>query len=206
MPKIVNREERRQEILHKHIELVTRVGLMKATTRELAKEAGMSAGALWNYFDTIDEVVLESFRLSFAPLNERIQSASMQLRGLSAVVAILDELLPASEQSKIEGATAISYLFNSERYPEMNGIQLEMERKWFGLLRDHIREAIDDQEVVADASPVDLSELLLVLVFGLQMEWLLPGASTAQPRRQRELVTLALGPWLCDGVEISRRV
>jgi AcrR family transcriptional regulator len=50
MPKIVDSEEYRKELLHRCFDLFAAKGYANVTTRQLAKELGISTGAMYHYF------------------------------------------------------------------------------------------------------------------------------------------------------------
>jgi AcrR family transcriptional regulator len=50
MPKIVDQEQYRKELLYKAFDLLAQKGYANVTTRQLAKELGISTGALYHYF------------------------------------------------------------------------------------------------------------------------------------------------------------
>lgn len=50
MPKIVNREEYRKELLNKCLNLFSKIGYGNVTMREIARELGVSTGTLYHYF------------------------------------------------------------------------------------------------------------------------------------------------------------
>jgi AcrR family transcriptional regulator len=54
MPKIVNHNEYREELLRKSFLLFSRKGYSNVTIRELAKVLGISTGLLYHYFDSKD--------------------------------------------------------------------------------------------------------------------------------------------------------
>lgn len=50
MPKIVDQEQYRQELLRKSFDLLAEKGYANVTTRQLAQELGISTGAMYHYF------------------------------------------------------------------------------------------------------------------------------------------------------------
>jgi AcrR family transcriptional regulator len=56
MPKIVDREAYRREILEKCLHLFSRKGYAKVTMREIAAEVGVSTGTLYHYFPTKEKI------------------------------------------------------------------------------------------------------------------------------------------------------
>ena len=57
MPKIVDHDERREEILQAAIRVIDSVGLDNTTTRAIALESGYSNGVLSHYFQDKDDIL-----------------------------------------------------------------------------------------------------------------------------------------------------
>ena len=87
MPKIVDSEQYRREILRKCFDLFAEKGYANVTTRQLSKELGISTGAMYHYFPSkqalfeqlVEEVSLQEFQLfkmatPEGTLSERIQA------------------------------------------------------------------------------------------------------------------------------------
>jgi AcrR family transcriptional regulator len=50
MPKVVDSEEYRKELLHRCLDLFANKGYANVTTRQISKELGISTGAMYHYF------------------------------------------------------------------------------------------------------------------------------------------------------------
>jgi AcrR family transcriptional regulator len=50
MPKVIDQEQYRKELLYKCFDLLAEKGYANVTTRQLAKELGISVGAMYHYF------------------------------------------------------------------------------------------------------------------------------------------------------------
>lgn len=61
MPKIVDRDEYRKELLEKCFTLFTRKGYSGVTMREIAGEIDVSTGTLYHYFPTKESILEEMF-------------------------------------------------------------------------------------------------------------------------------------------------
>ena len=72
MPKIVDHDERRREVLTAARRVIVRDGIDAATTRAIAKEAGYSNGVLAHYFADKDEILLSALRQSHQRIRERL--------------------------------------------------------------------------------------------------------------------------------------
>jgi AcrR family transcriptional regulator len=94
MPKIVDRDARRHEIVETYLHIVARDGMEAASTRALAAELGVASGALWHYFDGFDEVLFRAFQLIFDRATERIAASTEGKAGLAAFRAMVEDHPP----------------------------------------------------------------------------------------------------------------
>lgn len=59
MPKIVNHDEYRQELLEKSFQLFTHKGYTNVSMKEIAEEIGVSTGTLYHYFPSKEKILAE---------------------------------------------------------------------------------------------------------------------------------------------------
>lgn len=64
MPKVVDHEKYRDELLHRYFDLFARRGYLDVTMREIAKELGVSTGTLYHYFPTKKDLLEQLFQLA----------------------------------------------------------------------------------------------------------------------------------------------
>jgi AcrR family transcriptional regulator len=64
MPKIVNHDEYRQELLEKSFQLFTRKGYSNVSMKEIADEIGVSTGTLYHYFPSKEKMLAEMISLA----------------------------------------------------------------------------------------------------------------------------------------------
>jgi len=57
LPKIVDKEQKRLEIASKSKELLIEKGIAKLTVSEVAKNAGIGKGTIYQYFSSKDDIV-----------------------------------------------------------------------------------------------------------------------------------------------------
>lgn len=88
MPKVVDQEQYRRELLHKCFDLLATKGYANVTTRQLSQELGISTGAMYHYFPSKkalfeqlvqymgqqDTVMLREATADAKSLSERIES------------------------------------------------------------------------------------------------------------------------------------
>ncbi len=195
MPKIVDRESRRAEIVTAYLRLVARDGVQQATSRAVAAELGVASGALWRYFADFDEVLSAAFRRIFDQTNERIAAGTEGRRGLAAVVAMIAEILPLSPVTHDEALVVVNFWGRIPSRPDLAAFQSQAEGVWRTQLLSHLACAEADGELRPEAPLHLLADTLLVLGIGQQVEHVLR-TDVSRPARQWQLVVGLLAPWL----------
>jgi len=72
MPKIVDHEQRRDEIALVACRVVAEHGFDQATIVRIAREAGYTTGMVAHYYDTKQEIVIAALRLILRRIEERL--------------------------------------------------------------------------------------------------------------------------------------
>lgn len=177
MPKIVDHDERRREVLSAAGRVIVRDGIDAATTRAIAKEAGYSNGVLSHYFTDKDEILLSALRQSHQRIRERLVGKAEGLTGLAALREVLLDNLPLDAERAQESRLEVSFWSRSlasERLAEVQRAEAEELR---AAVRELLGQARADGELGdnprADEELDDLAEHLLALVDGLSLHLLL---------------------------------
>lgn len=110
MPKIVDHESRRRQLAEATWRVIQRDGLEGVSVRNVAREAGMSVGALRHYFASQSELL--SFALNL--VGERIKTRIAQmhlgqdLRG--DIESVVEQVLPLDEERTLETMVWLAFL------------------------------------------------------------------------------------------------
>lgn len=103
MPKIVNHEERKENIAKATWRVIEKQGIEGATVRAIAKEANVSLGVVRYYFCTQDELLDYAMILVDQKVKQRIEEKmplSLPLKKLA--IEILLELIPTDSEKLLE--------------------------------------------------------------------------------------------------------
>ncbi|HEY3786844.1 MAG TPA: TetR family transcriptional regulator [Steroidobacteraceae bacterium] len=102
MPKIVNHDQRRDQIALVACRVVAEHGFDQATIVRIAREAGYTTGMVAHYFDTKQDIIIAALRLILRRIEERLRRTA---DGPTAdLLSVLAEALPVDEQRFIECA------------------------------------------------------------------------------------------------------
>jgi len=102
MPKIVDHEQRREEIALVACRVVAEHGFDQATIVRIAREAGYTTGMVAHYYDTKQEIVIAALRLILRRIEERLTPPAGEAQ--PDLLTVLTEALPVDEQRFIECA------------------------------------------------------------------------------------------------------
>ena len=191
MPKIVDWDARRDEILSATWRVIAREGIANATIRAIAREADCSPGILAHYFDDKADILGSALVMSHRRVAARMEAAAAGLGGLTALRVVMLEALPLDERRDLEAQIEISFWGRALGTSELRDLQHSEFDRLCDRLRRHLAEARDRGEL---GRAVDLSlatHQLVVLIDGLSAQRVLyPGRVT--PQRQVEMLDALL--------------
>ena len=185
MPKIVDWEERRDEILSATWRVIARDGIAKATVRAIAREAHCSPGILAHYFDGKADILGSALMLSHRRVAARMEASAAGLAGLAALRVIMLEALPLDGERDLEAQIEISFWGRALGNPELRTVQNAEFDRFARRLRAHLAQAGGLGEL-REGLDIDLAaHQLLVLIDGLSAQRVLyPGRVAAGRQRQ----------------------
>ncbi|HUR08984.1 MAG TPA: TetR family transcriptional regulator C-terminal domain-containing protein [Nonomuraea sp.] len=104
MPKIVDHERRREELVRAVWEIISRDGIEGATVRKVAEAAGVSVGGLRHYFDNQASLLSFAAQAVARSVAKRISDHVLDadLQGMQRAQLILEELLPLDDNRRVE--------------------------------------------------------------------------------------------------------
>lgn len=195
MPKIIDRDARRREIVQSYLALVAREGMEAATTRRLAQELGMATGGLWHYFANFDEVIAQAFALVVERTTARIQQHVGETTGLVALTRMLEQIHPLEKTTQDEALVVVNFWGRVTAQRHHTVREAFAERLWQEEYRTHLDQAVGDGELHPDTPTAALADVLLVVALGQQVTFVLH-APLADADAQWRTVQTILEPWM----------
>jgi AcrR family transcriptional regulator len=187
MPKIVDWDERRDQILSATWKVIARDGIAGATIRAIAREAGCSRGILGHYFDDKADILGAALLLSHRRVGARMTTAADGLAGLAALRAVMLQALPLDERRDLEAQIEISFWGRALGNAALSELQHSEFERLCRRLSGHLQEAADSGELREDCDLDLATHELVVLIDGLSAQRVLyPGRVT--PQRQTEML------------------
>jgi DNA-binding transcriptional regulator YbjK len=194
VPKIVDHDQRRSEIVEAYLAVVARDGLSCATTRAIAAELGIGTGALWHYFDGFDEVAAGAYERITERTNARIAAATAGLRGLAAFQATIREILPLAKETLDEAHVVVGFWGRLAANTKIEEAPADLGDYWRDLLGGHLTEAIEDGDLDPAIPIPDVIDVLLTVCLGQQVNVVM-ASPMVDPGRQLAMVDHCLRPW-----------
>ncbi|WP_313817525.1 TetR/AcrR family transcriptional regulator [Citricoccus sp.] len=192
MPKVVDHQQRKRELVEATWRIIARRGLSGATMRQIAAEAGFANGSLKPYFPTKAELIEATYAFVFDRTNRRVAVATRGLEGLAALEGFCREVLPLDVDRLDEARVVISFWQEAAhdlRGSELNNASMAQWRHSMVTWMGQAREAGD-----LDAS-VDIpssGDVLLNFMLGSQISAVIDRAATSPADLERQL-TAQLG-------------
>lgn len=163
-------EARRRGILTAAFRCFARDGLHGATMQEIAEEAGLSAGALYGYFEGKEALVralaaenAEQRKDSFARLEEG---------GAAALGELVFDLLGELEAEEASSSVRLDVRLWAEMLdrPEGHEIVVEAFGGLIGPVARFVRREVDEKRMRDEVDPEAVGRLVVSLLVGLELQ------------------------------------
>lgn len=169
MPKIVDHDQRRVELVNATWRIIARKGMEGATMREIATEAGFANGALKPYFPTKDDLLTFAFGHVFNQTNRRMEVKTADLSGLEALRAFCHEILPLDEERISEARIVIPFWQKALTDPAKTRLHEESMAQWQASLSKYLGQARQAGEILAGTPDDQVAGFLMTFVLGAQI-------------------------------------
>jgi AcrR family transcriptional regulator len=107
VPKIVDHQQRREEIALAACRVVARKGFSQATIVRIAREAGYTTGMVAHYFDSKQDIIVAALRLILHRIEQRLTVGGGERH--ADLLALLTEALPVDETRFMECAVWVAF-------------------------------------------------------------------------------------------------
>ncbi|WP_347107962.1 TetR family transcriptional regulator C-terminal domain-containing protein [Paenarthrobacter sp. S56] len=188
MPKIVDAEARRQEVVQAVFRIIAGDGLERASLREVADEAGLAVGSVRHYFSSSDELLVFSFGAVIDRIAARLEAALSVAEDTtpgtaerqSAVLNLLGQFLPLDEESAVDACVWMAFR-HAARIKEVFAAEAERSHRTVAAIVGRLIVLLSPGEADVPHTLVTEAERLLATLDGLCMHALLqPGWMTAE--------------------------
>jgi AcrR family transcriptional regulator len=187
VPKIVDPQARRDEVLAAAWRVIERDGLQGATIRAIATEAGASTAVVTHYFRNKDEVLHSALDLSHERIGERRKRNLVGLAGMTALKTALLHMLPLDAERRLELHIEVNFWGRAISDETSREQHLTSHDRSLRLLTDLVGQAMAFGEVADGLDPRRVAEGLLAFIDGLGVDALMH-PNRLSPASQHELL------------------
>ncbi|POX37267.1 TetR family transcriptional regulator [Streptomyces sp. Ru73] len=130
MPKIVNPEERRREVVEAVFRVVARGGIQQATLQNVAAEAGLAVGSVRHYFAGHRDLLTAAAREMVHRVEARVRDRRARLRPdddpYTVAEDVAGQFLPLDAGRADETAVWLEFAVAARTDPELRSIAAEL--------------------------------------------------------------------------------
>ena len=149
MPKIVDREKYRKELLWKSFDLFAQKGYASITMREIAKELGVSTGTLYHYFPNKEALFLQLVEEQAEQDISDFLAEAGDVKSLSDQIKTLINFLAKSEDYFIKQFLLWTDFYQQQERSEILNNRI-LQRIW-----EHGRKALSEYLQIQDRAVID---------------------------------------------------
>ncbi|UGU33126.1 TetR/AcrR family transcriptional regulator [Mycolicibacterium smegmatis] len=179
MPKVVDHDERRREVLDATWRVIGSEGLEALTLRRIAQEAGCSNGVLAHYFRNKEDILVSAHQLAFARARKRIVEATDGVGGITALRLAILEALPLDAERLLEAQVDVSFLGQAVGNPYLREIRSASNADSRALWAQFVVDAQRRGDIRTDEDTQIIVDEILAVVESLSVEAIInPGRMT----------------------------
>ncbi len=175
MPKIIDKKEKRSQILDAAIRVFAQRGVKNTKIADIAEKAGIGKGTVYEYFQSKDEIISAGFRYFMEHVGEVIG------RRVSTLTDPLDKLMAYFFgwadvlESEFMGFIGVVLDFWAEGIREEKGALTLNLAELYAEYRSVVEQLLDDCVSAGCIRPVDTriaASVLLGTIDGLLVQWI----------------------------------
>ena len=179
MPKLVDHDERRAEIVSATWTAIAAAGLDGTTMRSIAEQAGCTTGRLTHYFSGREEILTAALRRVHQDAGTRMIRAAAGRSGIAALRAVLCEALPLDDERRLEWRVWLAFWAQAAVDEQLRAENKHRYDEWREIIDRLLQQAVP--ELTGQERATRAAELV-VLVDGLGVQETLAPVSSRGTR------------------------
>lgn len=172
MPKIVDHEQRRQQLVEAVWRVINRRGIDNTTVREIALESGYSTGSLAHYFPTKDDILRSALERADQQIRDRLDQMSADARPVTRLREALRQALPLDEEREFELTLDVNFWARALNQPALRTLQHRDHDGWRTCILDLVRESQRAGQIDRKRKADIATDLLVGFVDGIGLQGL----------------------------------
>jgi TetR/AcrR family transcriptional regulator, transcriptional repressor of bet genes len=205
MPKIVDHDQRRDQIALVACRVVAENGFDQATIVRIAREAGYTTGMVAHYFDTKQDIIIAALRLILRRIEERLTRPSGEAQ--ADLLTVLSEALPIDEQRFIECAFWTAFWGQVSADKRLKRINAWVHREYMRLFERCLSEGWPIWPQLTEVTREQVLRSVVTFINGVtasavasQSDW-----PAAQQTEQLRLQLQLLHAWAADSIAVPAK-
>ncbi|MDR6573591.1 MULTISPECIES: TetR/AcrR family transcriptional regulator [unclassified Curtobacterium] len=194
MPKIVDHDRRREEIVEAYLHVLGERGVSGTNGRTVAQALGVVPGTIWHYFDSVEQIAEAAARRGVQRTLDRIATRLHHRSGLAALVAIAEEILPVDDVTRTEARVVVA--FWGQVTPDAQERRaLGRVREFTELTRTALEQAVDAGDL-QPSTPIRALVRQVDSVYAGEQVILAADTGSGSAADVRAVFAMAVAPWL----------
>ena len=177
-PKIVDKDAKKIEIIHAAVKVFSEKGMVKAKMADIALEAGIGKGTIYEYFRSKEEVFASGFQMFFQGMENQIESA---LSSTTDPVEQLKLLINLSFKSFLQHGSDLAMIMmdfwaegiRNKDEKILNSIDLRQIYHEFRIMIQSIINNGIEQGVFRQVDTHNVAALLIGALDGIMLQWIM---------------------------------
>lgn len=187
MPKIVDHDAKRREIVEATWRVIDTSGLAGTTIREIAREAGCSSGVLSHYFKDREDILASAMVMAHRGVRDRTDKQIAYLSGLSALRVLMLESLPLDQQRVLEARIEACFWGAAVGNDQLMHSQNSEVDSWCSRVKSRLLEAEQTGELREGTDIDDVVDQLLALMDSFSIQSVLNPKRTPPDRQVKHV-------------------
>lgn len=198
VPKVVDHEARRQELVEAAWRVINRVGLERTTIRLIAAESGRSTGSLAHYFGSKDDILRVALERADHDIKDRLERIPIDTHPVTGLRHALAQALPFDERRAFELTLDVNFWARALNQPSLRALQHRDHDAWREVVLKAVVEAQHAHALDGSRPADEITDLIVAFVDGLGLQGLVyPELITAERTARlldAQLVALGADP------------
>lgn len=175
LPPIVSddyKEKKKKEILSSAFVCFAKKGFEVATINDIVEHSGISKGAIYNYFQSKDEIYLELMSTetnqTYEELNQEISKKKSAIEKLNFLFDIYLDVNPFIEENKARFSVHLEFKLHSSRNKELTELLRNRRQKYFiSQITAILKEGQESGEIKQDVNCEVFADVFWSMIDGV---------------------------------------
>ncbi len=194
---IVDKEKKKQDIISAALKVFAEKGFTRTTIKDIAEQAGIGKGTIYEYFNDKNEIIHNSFfyfqKFFEFDIQEILLSDKNGISKLSELIKSITKILRSDDRKYLD--LMFDFWAEGIKGHSKNLMLNEMNRfykSYRNLFEDVLRQGIDDGSLRKDLDPVSVASIIIGMLDGIMVQWILEKDLITEMDLEKNIIDLVL--------------